>query len=366
VTAPAGMTGPYLALRHAFAISTDDDEFARLVTGALRDLEQPGLDAACRYDVTTGGDGLRVRVDDTDLAVDVTGHEALRWIVWHVNQAAVASCPDCVLLHATAAVINGVTFVCGGESGAGKSTLAAGLLRGDAVYITDEAVAIDESTLEVLPFPKPLSLHPGSWHLLPASIEPPGGDEALVPASSIGAVMQDRAGRPGALATVRHTPGAGQPPQPISRAEMVFRLAGLTFGFTSDVTRHLRCLAALVTSAACFVIDSDDTAETVAQLGATIRAGSEAARQPVPLMRDDDGLLAVDLDQEAVVFVWSTGSLHHLDPLAMHVWSALREGRSLSQMVDDLSEMFSEPRERIQADVHQLAARLRNDELIPA
>jgi hypothetical protein len=49
----------------------------------------------------------------------------------------------------------------------GKTTLTAGLVRSGWSYLTDEAVAFDWDTGRSRPFPKPLSVDPGSQHLFP-------------------------------------------------------------------------------------------------------------------------------------------------------------------------------------------------------
>ena len=55
----------------------------------------------------------------------------------------------------------------------GKTTLTVGLVRSGWSYLTDEAVAFDWDTGEIEPFPKPLSLDPGSQHLFPELAPPP-------------------------------------------------------------------------------------------------------------------------------------------------------------------------------------------------
>ena len=54
----------------------------------------------------------------------------------------------------------------------GKTTLTTGLVRAGFCYLTDEAVSFDWETGVIEPFPKPLSIDPGSWFLFP-ELEPP-------------------------------------------------------------------------------------------------------------------------------------------------------------------------------------------------
>jgi ABC-type cobalamin/Fe3+-siderophores transport system ATPase subunit len=76
------------------------------------------------------------------------------------------------MLHAAAVadVESGATAVLLGPSGAGKTTLAATLGRRFG-YLTDETAAIDDD-LQVLPFPKPLSVLPASGARVKAQVSP--------------------------------------------------------------------------------------------------------------------------------------------------------------------------------------------------
>jgi hypothetical protein len=68
-------------------------------------------------------------------------------------------------------------------SGAGKSTTVAGLVHAGFEYLSDELVALDVSAQRLLhPFPKPLTLKPGSFDVVRAM--DPGLDPAGHPESS--------------------------------------------------------------------------------------------------------------------------------------------------------------------------------------
>lgn len=358
--------GDYLALRYPFALHCADSEFRSLASEMLVDLAADRDDAASVYDVRRGAGELDVRIDGADLVTAASPAKALAWITWHVNRAAVASCQDCVVLHASASVIDGMTVLAAGDSGAGKSTLGAALVRAGAHYITDEAAAIDPSSLEVLPFPKPVSLHSGSWGLLPATMIRPTDDEpALVPASAIGAVVDGRSPRPSYLLAVRHQPGEGSALRPISRAEMLFRLAGLTFWFTAAVIRNLRCLAAIVAEAHCAVLATDEIETSVTDLRESLRESGPPAEAAKVTVCETEELVAVEIDAEAVVFVHATGSLHHLDPLAFCLWDTMRAGGSVGELVDELSAVYTAPRSLISSDVERLASQFIDNGLVP-
>lgn len=97
-------------------------------------------------------------------------------LLWSLNRLVVATAERCLTLHASAVERHGVVVVLPATQNSGKTTLCAGLLRRGYRYVTDEAVAVDVATGETRPFPKALSLDPGSWPLFP-DLEPELPDE---------------------------------------------------------------------------------------------------------------------------------------------------------------------------------------------
>src|SRR5262249_58546343 len=70
-------------------------------------------------------------------------------------------------IHAGGVALDGTAVALPAAMESGKSTLTAGLVRAGYAYLTDEAVMLDWETSAVIPFPKPISLDPGSWRLFP-------------------------------------------------------------------------------------------------------------------------------------------------------------------------------------------------------
>jgi hypothetical protein len=62
-----------------------------------------------------------------------------------------------------------------GKSGAGKSTLTAACVAAGFSYVSDEALCIDRSTGEVVPYPRPLMLSATSRFLIAPKMQPDGG-----------------------------------------------------------------------------------------------------------------------------------------------------------------------------------------------
>jgi hypothetical protein len=72
-----------------------------------------------------------------------------------------------------------------GKSGAGKSTLTAACVAAGFSYVSDEALCIDRSTGDVVPYPRPLMLSATSRHLIVPKMQSEGrydGKRPLSPA----------------------------------------------------------------------------------------------------------------------------------------------------------------------------------------
>src|SRR3954452_128257 len=91
-------------------------------------------------------------------------------LVAHCNRA-VAMDTEYALIHAGGVQVGDVAVVLPAAMEHGKTTLTTGLVRAGFRYLTDEAVAIDRDALDAVPYPKPMSLDKGAWHLFP-ELEP--------------------------------------------------------------------------------------------------------------------------------------------------------------------------------------------------
>jgi hypothetical protein len=133
-------------------------------------------------------------VADIDQHIRAHGADAatlLQSLVGTINLAAVRFGAGSLMPHAAAVARpdGSVALLCG-ASGSGKSTLAGELLRRGCAYLTDETSVLDPDTLEVQPFPKPLSFKVGS-HGVFADVHPAWAaddDVWLVPSGDIAEV----------------------------------------------------------------------------------------------------------------------------------------------------------------------------------
>jgi hypothetical protein len=214
--------------------------------------------------------------DDTRVAVLREPSYALAYLVWHINQEVVSNTSDLILFHASAVEADGVGLVFPAPMESGKTTLAAGLVRAGLRYLTDEAVGIDPQTLLIRPYPKALSVDPGSWEVL-ADLRPDLGPDLSpylgaqwhVPATWI---------RPDAIATSclprfvigpRYVEGAPTALHPITRAEGLSLLAENSFNLTSHGPKGLDAMARLVRGCRCFrltVGNLDEACELIVRL----------------------------------------------------------------------------------------------------
>ena len=163
------------ALESRFRVRTDDPLIARYVEQVFGSLAAPTTDTAAAggaisiVDVITADRPYRLLLDGIDVGGGDDLDSVMTFLHWRLNQLAIASTSTRVLLHASAVRRTDGVAVFPAESNSGKSTLAAGLVRAGFGYVTDEAVAIDPAQGRVVPFPKPISLDPGSWPLFAAT-----------------------------------------------------------------------------------------------------------------------------------------------------------------------------------------------------
>lgn len=71
-----------------------------------------------------------------------------------------------------------------------------------------------------------------------------------------------------------------------------------------------------------------------------------------------DGLEAVDLDGEIVVFNPTNGQVHQLDRIGSLLWDFLDGTATVAELVDDVAAAFSAPRAAVDADVKAFLAEL--------
>jgi len=272
------------ALGYTFAVDSDDEDI-RADALRLFDALRTSNTAAHHYRVTSGGDaqepelvldGESVRsADDPRMLVSALVH--------HVNARAIETCPF-PTIHAGCVAYDGAAIALSGSAAAGKSTLTAGLVRAGFAYLSDEAIGLDDDTMQVQPYPKPITLDRGSWSFFPELAQsafkvPPahGAEQWHVPVSAIRA---HAVGEPCPLRVVvfpSYRSGAEVRLEPVTRAQALAELASQTFAFSERARPALEVIAEAIRDAECFRLETGALDEAVATVASTV-----GARVPKP------------------------------------------------------------------------------------
>ena len=185
--------------------------------------------------------------------------EVVAFLLWHLNHATVTASDRYLIVHAAVAAHHGSAILLPAAMDSGKSTLVAGLVQRGCAYLTDEAAAIDPATRQIAPYPKPISIDPGSWTVLAdlrpdleARFQPFVHDQWHVVPDSIrpGATGEPCAAR--LVVSPRFEAGARTTLEPMSRAQTVLTLAEHAFNFASHAAEGLHTLAEVVRGCECY------------------------------------------------------------------------------------------------------------------
>lgn len=276
--AAAYRTGSFRALGHEFMVVTSDAALSSYLEALFAPLasDRP---AAHTYTLTE-----RPGAGGSDWVLDFDGAEigrgdpsrALALLLWDVNRSAVQRTRGLVLLHAAAAERDGAAVLLPGAMEVGKTTLVAGLVRAGLGYLTDELTAIDPATGRIRPYPKALSVDPGSYGPL-ADLEPtvpaaarrflPDQWQVLPTAIRAGAVASTAT--PRLVVLPRYVAGQATELRPLSRADALIAVAGCAFTFDDDPAGTLAALGAVLRSCDCYELRSgslDEAVRTVVDL----------------------------------------------------------------------------------------------------
>ena len=162
--------GPFAALRHVFTLRGTD---AALLARAAAPFAPLRAAAAAVpgtvYTLRTNAEATTLEIDGAPFACGVA-ERALTSLAFHVNQSALRSVRDALVLHAGAVSRNGRVIAFPAAGGSGKSTLVAGLLSRGFDYLSDEGAVIGPD-LAVTPYPRAIGLGDGSLAALPEAAD---------------------------------------------------------------------------------------------------------------------------------------------------------------------------------------------------
>jgi hypothetical protein len=258
----------------ADVVSAAEDVFATFPAHEQHD------QALMVFHVQTADRGVLVHVGDEGeegkTMADIGG--ALDYIQWHLNQSVIRGLTaEQTGLHAACAERNGRLVLLPAPSGGGKSTTVAGLLQAGWSYLTDEASVLDNTTLEIAPYPKPITLVRGSWHLFPQTRDRVRSEETcLMPAPLLGRdgaappAVASRARQIAVVVAPSYAAGAKTSLEPMTPGELVLLLAQSTFAFDQAGARHLRCLASLARTTPGYRLIVGDLDEAVAAIESVV------------------------------------------------------------------------------------------------
>jgi hypothetical protein len=257
---------PFDALGYRFDVAIADPRLAedvdRLFT-ALRSADPTEHHYTLR-EVDDSSDSLELRLDGSRVQVLTDAARLVATLVRDVTRHALEDCPH-LTLHAGGVEQAGVGVVLPGVMEAGKTTLVAGLVRAGFDYFTDEAVALDRSTLEIHPYPKPLSIDRGAWPLFPelephavATDDDPRDGQWQVPVEAIRPGAVGEPCRVDVIVFPRYERGARTSLEPLRRAEALVELAKNTFEFDVQARTALDLLAEVVRGRECYRLPMGD------------------------------------------------------------------------------------------------------------
>lgn len=167
--------GPFAALGHAFVVRVAGGSLRRYLDHVLRDLAVDRASADHVYSVVTTDDGTWLFLDGEPLSHVADETTVAAYLEWRVNQGAIASPEGAVVMHASGVSAAGRVVGLPAPMDSGKSTLVTALVARGLDYVTDEAFAFDPASLAVRPYPKAITLEPGSFPVFP-ELEPADPD----------------------------------------------------------------------------------------------------------------------------------------------------------------------------------------------
>jgi hypothetical protein len=269
-------TPRYRALGFDFGVAAEDAGLVAYLTTIFGQFEQAGEPASWYTIDAVERDGeqvMRLRSADGFELEHTVAWRIFAALVWHVNRRVIADSQDRLLIHASAAADGDTALLFPAAMEAGKTTLVAGLVRAGLSYVTDEAVAIDLGSGLVEPFPRSLSVDPGSWEVLadlepelPAGIGPYVRAQWQVPPRSIRADAVADTCRPRFVITPQYRAGSTTRLEPLGRADAVRTMAEHSFNFRRHGGPALHVLADVARRSTCHrlvVGDLDEACELI-------------------------------------------------------------------------------------------------------
>lgn len=296
---------------------------------------------------------LRSTIDGEHVADDVAlaAHElAITRLLNHRKLEAEA---DLVHFHAAAVARAGRAVVLAGRSGDGKSTLTARLVQLGWEYVTDEQVTLGPDDRTVVPYPRPLTLRRGTWHLFAGIGDDSGGNDYRRVETSLAQIGGTAARGPLYPAVVlapQYQRGATTSLEPFSdTAAVVEFLASCCHDLGRTGIRGCAALVGLATTCAAFRLRFSDVDAAAARAHeAFARSGERLSPvrtridtpngQPAQrgvVQRAPGSTAWLFEDGSGIAFHPGTMCLARLDTIACALWEVLAEPDSPEAILAD-------------------------------
>jgi hypothetical protein len=267
-------SGAHRGLQFNFAVRSDDRDLGLHVETLLRSLRSDQPESLDWYSLLTSrSEVLHLYFNDVHLAQVATEGEAIEWLLWDINRSTAAASDDSLLLHAGAVQASEGAIVFPAASGGGTSTLVAGLVRLGFGYLSDEIVALSLDPTSVQPYPKPITLKPGSYHLFPELEQGAKdrffGQERSLPPDDIRPGAIGKPCEPWVFFVPRFVPEAGTDLSPLSATDAFLSLTLNSVNLEHHGDRGTKLLALLAERCRCYELVMSDLAtacEVVMQL----------------------------------------------------------------------------------------------------
>lgn len=322
------------ALGRSIDLATNDSALAGEIDRVFVDVPERAVTPAAELHLERVGDGQFQLRGSTPWAGNVGEREAFPRLVTALNRLLLDLASDALCIHAagfeTEEGVHGLI----GRSGVGKTTLLIELMRHGTTALNDEMVCLGSPSLEVISWPKPLSVKPGVHAGVGPQNQPDvsGRQFRSVPLSEVGQFTTS----PGALASMIFLRRSGTMTIPsatkLSPADAMVALGDHFMNFrTFGSSQALTVVAAAVSQCATWTLNLADPAQNARFVSAEIEQVERNAvdwslieRAEPPVVA---GCITVALGDELVI--WSPESEHlvALDKAGAALWLELTDGR---------------------------------------
>jgi hypothetical protein len=332
------VTRPFAVGNFVFVVSTSTPADLELVESLFHDVPAPNpLQAEpAVFSLTRQGADWQFNSPRLQGQQTTTIDGALTLLVADVNIGALDAEPECLHLHAAAAIKDGRAVVIAAERGTGKTTTVAHLVSRGWGFVTDETVRLAAEGDEVTGFPKPLSIKPGGPalvdHLRPWMI--PGDDAAdgtfrFLPIGISGAKVVE-GGTSHVVVLLRRNVGqGGTPTVPAARPLHPADAAVALMQQTLDAERFGHAAFRLATLAAhshCYELILGTPEASVDEIEALFRLGPPEPTEVRALPNSDAfsaGVVSIAVGDRIVVHDSVSGRIFAIDAGGARVWRQL-------------------------------------------